>query len=479
MSRTREPPLGGRAGRSGPSAVILCPAGWGLRNFVHAGIVTELGRRGIRPHVLMPEPYLGSALGDWGAVAAGAELLSVPVIRSRRGHAALNALLRASFARRHRISTYRILSRWTPRTEKPWPMARDAVIELLSLPGSRQPFYGWQVRNWERRFRKSRDLGRVTRQLQDLQPSVVVSTNCQMSDELPYLLAARDLGVPTLGCIQSFDNLSSRSVLPVFDAYALWNNRMRRQLLDYYPDRDPATAHITGTPQFDFHVRADCRWSRETTLRQLGLRPGDRYVLWAANYRLHTPDEPEQIHALALRCATTPELREHRIVVRPHPVDDRDRWRHIEQDARVVVSWPWEGSCGLPGPSDQRRLVSTLLHADVCVNMASTMSLDAAVLGTPVVCIAFGDRYARAYGTEHFRPIAASGGVRLAHDMGELVAEIVAYVRDRSRDEPGRQRLVVSECGRVDGRSAERVAALIAAIARRGVRPVTARNDHG
>ena len=31
------------------------------------------------------------------------------------------------------------------------------------------------------------------------------------------------------------------------------------------------------------------------------------------------------------------------------------------------------------------RLVSTLLHADVCLNTASTISLDGAAVGTPVV----------------------------------------------------------------------------------------------
>jgi len=94
------------------------------------------------------------------------------------------------------------------------------------------------------------------------------------------------------------------------------------------------------------------------------------------------------------------------------------------------------------------------------------MSLDAAAVGTPVVCVDFGD-HPQGHAMDHFRPIVESGGVRLAVNLGELVAEIVAYVRDRSRDDVERRRLVSQECGPVDGRCAERVAQVIADIVNR------------
>ena len=445
---------------------ILCPAGWGLRNMVHSGVTSLLHKNGIATRVLARSRVVRDGEQEWGPASSGAELLDASVIRSERGHAALNAVLRASFARRHRISTYRIFNRWRRRHDGPWLRTRNAVVELLSLVGSREQFYSWQVRASEVRYQRSRDVAPIVRQLTDIRPTLVVSTNCQMSDEVPYLLAARELGVPTLGCIPSFDNLTTRSVLPVFDHYALWNERMRGQLLEYYPDRDPATVHITGTPQFDFHARADCRWSRDVTLERLGLRPADRYILWAANHYTHTPDEPDRVIALARQCTATPELREHRVVVRPHPLDDARRWEPGLADGRVAISWPWEGPAGVPRPRDQAKLVSTLFHADVCLNTASTMSLDAAAVGTPVVCVDFGD-HPQGHAMDHFRPIVESGGVRLAVNLGELVAEIVAYVRDRSRDDVERRRLVSQECGPVDGRCAERVAQVIADIVNR------------
>jgi hypothetical protein len=101
------------------------------------------------------------------------------------------------------------------------------------------------------------------------------------------------------------------------------------------------------------------------------------------------------------------------------------------------------------------------------------MSLDAAVLNTPVICVAFAtqpgaeDRFCReVYKTEHYRPLIETGGLRLANDMDELVAEVTAYVHEPSRDEIRRKELVRREVGVVDGLASERIGALIARLTR-------------
>jgi hypothetical protein len=121
----------------------------------------------------------------------------------------------------------------------------------------------------------------------------------------------------------------------------------------------------------------------------------------------------------------------------------------------------------------QARLVSSVLHADVCINMASTISLDAAILDTPVVCVGFAlvlgsleDWLASAcYQTDHYEPIASSGGVRVARSLQDLIAETTQYVDSRQRDREGRLRLVRELCGPADGHAGSRIAALISKLA--------------
>ena len=449
--------------------VILCPAMWGIRNMVHSGVTSLLRTRGFRVIVIAAKNLSYETID--GSTEMGCELLKATEMRSQRGKSALEALLRASFSRRNMISSYRIKERWHRKTYSPWVKTRNALIELGSIIGSKDPFFRWQIEYLDRFRRRTQDLSLVARQLKELRPSLVVSTSCVFNeDELPYLIIAQDQSIPTLGCILSFDNLTTRGILPTFDYYAVWNQRMKEQLLRFYPDLFASQIHITGTPQFDFHVRQEFRLSRETTLKRLGLSSNERYIVYAANHSVHNLTEPELVKDLARHCERSENLNAHRLVVRPHPLDNSDRWIPlVGYRNRVVVSRLSKKHSIFSDVDDQSLLVSTLLHSDVCLNIASTMSLDAALVGTPVVCVAFSgcrgsgeDRIAKeAYQREHYLPIAKSGGVRLAKDMEQLMAEIWAYVKDRKRDSKEREGLIMQECGPVDGLAAERITELI------------------
>ncbi len=461
-----------KTGGGGRTIAILCPGVWSIRNVVHSGLTERLRAAGIRPHLIVggPDAWLLESIANQEDCS---RLLDAPLVRRARGKPSLDALLRASFCRHHGLSSYRVFNRWRREAETPWQRARNVVVDLLSVPGSEARVLRWQIANLERLTRHTRNLDPVRAHLAGLRPDLVISTACIAGSETPYLMAARDLGIPSLGCILSFDNLTSRSVLPVFDWYAVWNDRMRRQLLTLYPDRAPERIAVTGTPQFDFHVREQCRPARAQTLANLGLSPNDRYLFYGANSVEFTPTEPKLVLDLARACAERVELRGHRIVVRLHPLDDFSRWEPFGAAAAgVVLQRPWSPELGPFNAEEQSRLVGTLLHADACLNIGSTISLDAAVLDTPVVCVAFAgrrggaeDRFCReVYETEHYEPIAQSGGVRLAGSLAELVDETAAYVREPSRDREGRRRLVQLDVGAADGRATERLAGLIAGL---------------
>lgn len=475
-----------------PGGVLfLCPAHWGLRNVLHGGLSAEIRRR-IRPVSILagtPDSHASwypdlRRPGESAVSRAGlepvedcdwfGELSAPPMLAAPRAQTAHYALQRASFFRRYGISTDRVCNWWYRRNAGLRSRLWDAVIDLAAVPASRDPLFRWQMAALDRLKRRTWDLGPARRLLKELRPAVVVATSCVMWVEEPFLMAARELGIVTLGCIQSFDNLTSRSYLPICDHYGVWNAGMAGQLRAFYPERR-AQIHVTGTPQFDFHRRADFRWTREATLEHLGLALDARYILYAANSFDQTPTEPELVEAFVRRCAESPELRTHRIVVRLHPQDDFTRWEGLAQRLPIAcVSRPSKQRWSFAGPEDQARLVNTLRYADVCLNMWSTMSLDAALLDTPVVCVGFAhakgsleDRFCRlVYEADFYRPIVASGGVRLTHTMDELIEQTGAYVGDRSRDRAERARLATQECGTVDGQATSRLADLVVRLAR-------------
>lgn len=455
-----------------PRVVILAASPFAVRNVAHSGICSLLADAGLRLWILTPRnlPWPTDVALPQGCIHEF--LMPAPAVRSERGLSAQRALLRRSFARRHGVTTQRLLERWRGANGAPSSPLRSAALDALAVPGSADPCYRWQARYLTYRTRRALQLDGVNDQLRAIDPVLLVSTACVAQGELPYILGAPTLGIPMFGCILSFDNLTSRGLLPEFDQYAVWNARMRDQVLRFYPHRSASTVHVTGTPQFDFHVRPDHRWPRSQALARLGLGGADRYVLLGANHQEFTPTEPALVIEMARRFGQVATLRDHRIVVRPHPYDDRARWTGIaERHRRIVLSWP--GDADGPRAGDQELLVNTLAHADVCLNTASTMTLDALAVGTPVVCIGFGWREGRGedpgcrvlHFSDHYRPIIESGGVRLAEGMDQLIAEVTAYVGDRTRDADGRTRLVAEECGQMDGEGASRMAGVIARTA--------------
>jgi hypothetical protein len=454
-----------------PTVVILCPTAWGIRNVVLSGMLDSM-REGMRVHLLTTAQADNAVSERWQG-AGQEEMLCLPDAQPHRAHDLLRVVLQASFASRHGLTTYRIFNRWRRRGQPPLRRVWNATVLGLAAVGAKDPLFRWQVAADRRLTRSRRKLAPIVTQLRALAPDLVVSTSCVVRDEAAYLLAAQELGIPTLGCILSFDNLTSKGILPAFDHYAVWSDRMGAEVLRLYPDRDPRRVHVTGTPQFDVHRRADLRWSRARTLQTLGLDPGDRYLVYAANCATYTPTEPELVRAFLQRCEVHPVLSGHRLVVRPHPGDVPARWLPLaESDPRLVLSWPRSADGRFSSEEAQARLISTLAHADACLNMASTMSLDAAVLDTPVVCVAFAlangsleDWLAGAcYTTTHYAPIAASGGVRIATSLDALVAETASSVLIPGRDRAARARLVDDVCGPTDGRAAARVGALIRSL---------------
>lgn len=453
-----------------PHVAVLCPLVWGIRNWVHSGLVAQLRDRGVRVTLIMQHSEQAKGVPAFEPVDRCEELREAPTVRNIPGKSFIDALLWASFSRRNKVTSYDIYYRWLNRSSPPSEKVRHAVVEQLAVVCSAPKILEWQTELKEALFRRMRDMTPARDHLTSLRPDLLVSTSCVVHPELPYIFSARDLGIPTLGAILSFDNLTSRGTIPPFDHYTVWNKRMRDQLLRFYPHRMPAPISVIGTPQFDYHAREEYHWPRERIVRELGLNAGDAYVLYGANHATLTPTEPQTFANIAAGFASNPALRHLRILLRLHPLDDYKRWSHLpDQFPQVVLSLPWakdEAShFSLSSREDQERMVSTIKHAAICINMGSTMSLDAAALDIPVVCPTFAavpgsaeDRFCKeAYETDHYLELAASGGLRLVHTVDELLHAAAAYVNDPTLDRDKRRAMVLQECTYLDGRNTDRL----------------------
>jgi hypothetical protein len=169
------------------------------------------------------------------------------------------------------------------------------------------------------------------------------------------------------------------------------------------------------------------------------------------------------------------------VIVRPAPVDPATRYDAVRRDfPELIFAKPaWTHSADgdwsrvAPLPEDVRFLANLTQHADINVNLASTMTLDFAIHDKPVVNIAFDAGEKPAHGTplwdffyqfEHYRPVVELGAARFARSAEDLARHINDYLANPSLDRAARRKLVDLQVGVPVGGSCARILEVLQTI---------------
>jgi len=283
------------------------------------------------------------------------------------------------------------------------------------------------------------------------------------------LLSARRHDVRTMVLVSSWDNLTTSGFFPVdVDRITVWNDEMKRQAVEIH-GLPPGRVEVTGAPQHDIYARNEGFNRRDDFLRALGMDPARPVIVYTTGTEGTIPREPEVVGrveaALRRRLGDAFQL-----LIRVHQLDRMERYDALGR--RPGVFFDHAGRPPLGGYHDRdfdraalEHLADTLRYADVVLNAASSISIDAAAVGTPVVVVDFdaedGVPYHRSvsrfYDFTHQQPIVRSGGVARARTPDEAADATVRYLEDPTLDREGRRRLVAEQCHILDGGAGRRV----------------------
>lgn len=348
----------------------------------------------------------------------------------------------------------------------------------------------WQVKEWAARAVAHTGAFNCLRKFEDqafakraqahaaafdaLAPDVVLSTNPYDLGELSGSLLARERGIPAVAAVVSWDNLSYKGpLLPDYSHFIVWGEAMKEDLKRHRPTLRDEQVFITGTPQFDFHLRSDLMCTREEFFRRLGGDPDRKLITYSGvAVEWAFPREPEVVRHIweAIRDGRiegNPQL-----LVRSHPVDRSGRFQALEKTCPgILIQPPWPREIDeywwfTPNLELIALLSNTLRHSDLNVNLASSMTLDSAILNTPVVNVAYttvpddprAQRVPNGHRSFHYSRVMKCDAAALATSHEELIAQINATLRNPDQHRAGRQKAVDWICGPVDGRASRRIA---------------------
>jgi hypothetical protein len=372
------------------------------------------------------------------------------------------------------------LDRWADN--HPWigPIRRAGTRRLLPLLRPAAPLA-------ERLYTRIGPTPEYDALLARERPDVAVFSRLFYCDEIPLMRAAARAGVPTIGAVASWDNLTNKGpLLPRLDRLIVWNDLMRDEAVRYH-GYARSEVDVAGAPHHDMlYTERNRLADRRTFFSRFGLDPEKKLVTYAGEDPIIAPDAPLYVDEID-RAIREGRLGRSQLLVRPHPQDDPRRWERVRNLPGVFFDLPGKPSDHYwmdMSRDDLRRLYETMWHSDVIVNVTSTVVLDAAFFDTPSVCIGYAYSHPRTYFNsplrffemDHYRYIIGAGAIRLAHTEEELIAAISASLDDPSLNAEGRRR-IVREIGQFeDGRSGERTARAIIGALRPAIENAEARS---
>jgi hypothetical protein len=358
-----------------------------------------------------------------------------------------------------------------PRRKVLFPSMRAVVAVLRRSHTARQ-----ELARFQRRFNPNLYSDLFERYRPDL---VIASTPGWRYDR--YLLreaAAR--GVPSGAAIVGWDNTSSYSLPGAqVDWITCWSEIQKEELV-LGSDWSPGNVNIAGIPSYDGYFRQEWLLPRDQYLSLHGLDPDRKLISYACSFISFSPNI-QNVEALARLVSSDKLAAPSQLLIRLHPnhflevprfIKEREQIRQMAREmplVHVVEPVPLGGELGYYSGEDMPEKSSMMAYSDVFTTVYSTMVVEAAVHGRPVVSVCIDSTVG--WPGKYTLPLSRignwpthsrfrlSGAGREAQDEVQLRQAINYYLENPEAECKKRQGFVERECTYTDGSAGRRTAA--------------------
>lgn len=230
--------------------------------------------------------------------------------------------------------------------------------------------------------------------LQANNPDLIYCSHQVSSLSLAPVLAARDLEIPVVSFIHSWDNLPKGNKMLKADHYLVWSDYMQEEMQEYYPDEvTESNITVTGTPQFACYTKSEYLIPKELFYKAYNLPTDKKLVCFSGNFTSIGMDDPLYLQDLAEAVLEFNEQNseQYHVILRANPADYNQGFIPVLEDysdviTEVIPTWNHD-EFPLPETytvnSNLGVLYSTLYYSEAIFNIGSTMALDAILLGKP------------------------------------------------------------------------------------------------
>ncbi|MDO5981671.1 UDP-glycosyltransferase [Flavivirga spongiicola] len=231
-------------------------------------------------------------------------------------------------------------------------------------------------------------------QLEKHKPDLIFCTTQRATQSISALLAAKDLGIPTIAFVYSWDNVPKAMQVVETDYYFVWSDLMKSQVLQYYPFVKDEQIMVTGTPQFEPHYDTSLKQTRETFFKAYNLDVNKRYICYSGDDETTSPLDQYYLEDLANAVRSLNTKGENLgIIYRKCPVDFTPRYDAVIEKNKDIIEvldpiWSQIGSQWnqvLPTKEDFKMLYNVCEHSEFVTNVCSSTVFDFVAHNKPCI----------------------------------------------------------------------------------------------
>ncbi len=282
-------------------------------------------------------------------------------------------------------------------------------------------------------------------------PSLVFSTNQRAISAIAPILAAQELGIPTVSFIYSWDNLPKATMVIEPDFYLVWSEHMKNELRSYYPYVTNDRIFTTGTPQFELHYDPTVIMPKDEFFAKHGLDFNKKYICYSGDDVSTSPNDPLYLRDTA-EAVRRLNSRNHNfgVLFRRCPVDFSPRYDSVLESYKDVITvvdpvWKTAGNgwnTVLPSAEDTSLLINTAAHCEMVVNLGSSMVFDFVTADKPCAYVNYDYPISnplrcewsvkKTYNFVHFRSMPSRDCVAWLNDAESIASTIESLLENKT-----------------------------------------------
>lgn len=302
-------------------------------------------------------------------------------------------------------------------------------------------------------------------------PDLVFGPDVFHPDDVHFLAEAKHRGIPTVGMVRSWDNITNKGFFRVKPDKLIVNNEVIRDEAIQYEDIKKKNIFAAGMPQFDYYIK-EPRSSREDFFRRINFDPQKPLAIFApwGNRFIDTDWQILQILKEAIANSELPSNIQILVRIPPNDTiplgdfvpDSHFRIEYISKQFREGVYRDREFD-----RQAMTDLADSLYHCDLVIGYMSSLNIDACAFDKPIVGIVFDGReknkpylksIVRFLDFDHTKKMLFTRYAPFTSNKEELVYYINRYLKDPSLDRKERAHFLKLQAWKMDGRSGERIA---------------------